>query len=117
MGKITGDRAKSAKARKASAPRPAAPKASAAKPAARKKPASNPKLASPAPAPVTRKPEEWTLEAMIAVLQAPSLEEDIALLKRAGILTKKGKLAKLYTTWGDKVSRTPELDENGELRS
>jgi hypothetical protein len=44
-----------------------------------------------------------------------SVEEDIALLKQAGILTKSGKLAKLYTSWGDKVSRPPEIDESGEM--
>ena len=64
----------------------------------------------------TRKSGEWTAEELIAVLNASSVEEDIESLKRAGILTKEGKVAKLYLSWGNKVSRTPEIDESGELR-
>lgn len=67
-----------------------------------------------AAAPATEQPE-WTVEALTRALTATSVEEDIALLKRAGILTKEGKLAKRYTSWGDKVSRTPEINEQGEM--
>ncbi|WP_437491955.1 hypothetical protein WME75_16675 [Sorangium sp. So ce1014] len=58
---------------------------------------------------------EWTVEALTQALNATSVDEDIALLKRAGILTRGGKLAKRYTSWGDKVSRTPEINERGEM--
>ncbi|WP_437737385.1 hypothetical protein [Sorangium sp. So ce1335] len=68
----------------------------------------------PAATPVAEEPE-WTVEALTRALTATSVDEDIALLKRAGILTKAGKLAKLYTSWGDKVSRTPEINEQGEM--
>ena len=64
----------------------------------------------------TRRPDEWTAEELIAVLNASSVEEDIESLKRAGILTKEGKVARLYLSWGNKASRTPEIDESGELR-
>jgi hypothetical protein len=60
-------------------------------------------------------PVVWTVDALTQALNATSVDEDIALLKRAGILTKGGKLAKRYTSWGDKVSRTPEIDELGEM--
>ncbi|WP_437310923.1 hypothetical protein [Sorangium sp. So ce388] len=58
---------------------------------------------------------EWTVEALTQALNATTVDEDIALLKRAGILTEEGKLAKLYTSWGDKASRTPEIDELREV--
>jgi hypothetical protein len=58
---------------------------------------------------------EWTVDALTRALKATSVDEDIALLKHAGILTKGGKLAKRYTSWGDKVSRTPEINESGEM--
>ncbi|MGK3963930.1 hypothetical protein WMF38_07085 [Sorangium sp. So ce118] len=77
-----------------------------------------PAQASARPGPAVAFPStapEWTVEALTQALNATTVDEDIALLKRAGILTEEGKLAKLYTSWGDKVSRTPELDELGEL--
>lgn len=61
------------------------------------------------------KPVEWTVDALTQALKETSVDEDIALLKRAGILTKSGKLARRYTSWGDKVSRTPEINESGEM--
>jgi hypothetical protein len=69
---------------------------------------------SPAAAPPPGGPE-WTVEALTQAINATSIEEDIALLKRAGILTQGGKLARRYTTWGNKVSRTPEINELGEM--
>jgi len=53
----------------------------------------------------------WTVDELIQAINATSIDEGIAILKRAGILTRDGKLAKLYTSWGDKVSRTPTLSE------
>jgi hypothetical protein len=65
--------------------------------------------------PPPSKPVEWTVDALTLAINATSVDEDIALLKQAGILTKGGKLAKRYTSWGDKVSRTPEINESGEM--
>jgi hypothetical protein len=79
-----------------------------------KKAAMTSTLRRSAAAPAAEQPE-WTVEALTRALTATSVEEDIALLKRAGILTKEGKLAKRYTSWGDKVSRTPEINEQGEM--
>ena len=61
------------------------------------------------------KPVEWTVAAVTRELNATSVDEDIALLKKAGILTKGGNLARRYTSWGNKVSRTPEINESGEM--
>lgn len=61
-------------------------------------------------------PGDKTVEELIRVLNASSVAEDIESLKRAGILTKDGKVAKLYLSWGNKVSRTPEIDASGELQ-
>ncbi len=58
----------------------------------------------------------WTVNEVVEAINATSFEEDIAILKRAGILTEKGKLAKLYTSWGDRVSRTPTLREMQERK-
>jgi hypothetical protein len=84
----------------------------------KRKKAPSPAAASTQPGPAAAPPStgpEWTVEALTQALQATTVDEDIALLKRAGILTKAGKLAKLYTSWGDKVSRTPEINELGEM--
>lgn len=76
--------------------------------------ASKPSMQKPAASPPSN-PAEWTVDALTRALNATSVDEDVALLKRAGILTKGGKLAKRYTNWGDKVSRTPELSASGEM--
>ncbi|XXU30714.1 hypothetical protein WMF36_16930 [Sorangium sp. So ce887] len=42
---------------------------------------------------------------------------EVRVRERAGILTRGGKLAKLYTSWGDKASRTPEINERARWRA
>ena len=74
--------------------------------------ATGPKTRARAPRPSRdslRPPNEWTHEAFRKAISAGTLEENIATLKRIGILTKSGKLSKKYTDWGDKVTRTPDL--------
>jgi len=53
---------------------------------------------------------------MVEALKAGTPKEKLERLKRAGILTEEGKLAPLYKSWGDKVSRTPDINEAGELQ-
>ena len=59
---------------------------------------------------------EWTPARMVEALKAGTPKEKLERLKRAGILTEEGKLAPLYKSWGDKVSRTPDINEAGELQ-
>lgn len=94
--------AKTRKARKPAKPRKAAKSARAS---AAQRPGAAPPPSGP----------EWTVEALTQALNSTSIDEDVALLKRAGILNKRGKLAKRYTSWGNKVSRTPEINELGEM--
>ncbi len=78
--------------------------------------ASKATVQRPAAAAPPAKPTEWTVDALTQAINATSVDEDIALLKRAGILTKGGKLAKRYKSWGNKVSRTPEINASGEMQ-
>jgi hypothetical protein len=59
----------------------------------------------------------WSAEALIAAIEAGSVEEKVARLKTVGILTPTGKLAKRYRSWGTNVSRTPELEEDPAVTS
>jgi hypothetical protein len=47
----------------------------------------------------------------LAALALGTLEEELALLRTAGILDEHGELAKTYMSWGRKPSRTPEVDD------
>jgi hypothetical protein len=58
-------------------------------------------------------PGVWTPENLAAALAPGTLEEEVALLRVAGILDKRGDLAKKYRSWGRKASRTPEVEEGG----
>lgn len=86
-------------------------KNAAKKASTRTRPAPKPDVAAS-----STKPLEWSTDALTRALNATSPAEDVELLKRAGILTKGGKLAKRYKSWGDKVSRTPEINEAGEMQ-
>jgi hypothetical protein len=97
-----GVMAKARKARKPAKPRKVAKSTQTSAP---RRPGAAPPPSGP----------KWTLEALIQAVNATTIDEDVALLKRAGILTKSGKLARRYTSWGDKVSRTPEINELGEM--
>ncbi len=56
-------------------------------------------------------PGVWTPQALAAALAPGTLEEEVALLRAAGILDERGELARKYRSWGGKASRTPEVDE------
>ena len=55
-------------------------------------------------------PEVWTAEELLAALKKPSMAEKIKMLRSAGILDSRGKLAKKYRSWGNRVSRTGSYD-------
>jgi hypothetical protein len=57
-------------------------------------------------------PGVWTPEQLAAALAPGTLEQELALLRTAGILDARGELAKRYRSWGRKASRTPEVDES-----
>ena len=42
----------------------------------------------------------------MAAVQRGTIEEKVALLKKAGILDENGEVAEKYRSWGSKVSRT-----------
>jgi len=50
--------------------------------------------------------EVWSPSDLLAALKKPSPARKQELLREAGILDAKGKLAKKYRSWGDRVSRT-----------
>lgn len=51
-------------------------------------------------------PEVWTPQELRDALTKPSLAEKLKMLRTAGILDSRGKLAKKYRSWGNRVSRT-----------
>jgi hypothetical protein len=79
--------------------------AKTAKPRRTKERAPRPGLQAP--------PGVWTPQDLAAALAPGTLEEEVALLRTAGILDERGELAKKYQSWGRKASRTPEV-EDGE---
>jgi hypothetical protein len=57
-------------------------------------------------------PVPWSTAALVSVLKRHrGRKESVAALKRSGILTKDGELAKKYKSWGNKPSRTPNASE------
>jgi hypothetical protein len=56
---------------------------------------------------------DWSVPAIIKALRAGRTGDRLAALKRSGIITKSGKLAAKYRSWGKKVSRTPDAKEMG----
>lgn len=55
----------------------------------------------------------WSANALLKALDKASKGNAVAALKRRGILTKKGKLASKFRSWGNKASRTPDAREMG----
>jgi hypothetical protein len=67
-----------------------------------------------APLPGRQAPRDaWTADELSAALAAGTIEEKVAFLRTAGILDERGELAKMYRSWGRKVSRTPEGGGSG----
>lgn len=77
--------------------------------------ATKPKQAAAVSEPRPDRDEDWTVERMIELIRSPTVEEHVARLKRVGILTEDGEIAPLYKSWGNKVSRTPIINDAGEL--
>lgn len=50
----------------------------------------------------------WSPENLGQALEMGTTEEKIALLSKIGILTKDGRLARRYTSWGKVISRTAD---------
>jgi hypothetical protein len=59
----------------------------------------------------TAEQKEWTPARLRKAVAAGTTAEKIAVLKRIGVLTKNGTLAKRTQDWGGKPTRTPELEE------
>ena len=59
----------------------------------------------------TADPQEWTPARLRKAVTAGTTAEKVALLKRIGVLTKRGTVAKRLLNWGDKPTRTPELED------
>lgn len=51
----------------------------------------------------------WSRAALIRTIKAGTIEERLASLKRAGIVTKDGKLSQRYQRWGKGITMTPDL--------
>jgi len=56
-------------------------------------------------------PVVWTPEELIRGLRAGTRKQKIERLKRIGVLTPTGRLARKYQNWGKKITRTPEAPE------
>lgn len=64
------------------------------------------------PAPSQQAPKDvWSHEQMLAAIRRGTVEEDIEILKKAGILDKNGNVTKTYKDWGSKPSRTPNAED------
>jgi hypothetical protein len=48
----------------------------------------------------------WSPKELLAALKNPSQERKQQLLREGGILDSKGRIAKKYRSWGNRVSRT-----------
>jgi len=59
----------------------------------------------------TNKATDWTPQMLKQAIRAGTSEQDLAILKRIGVLTAEGKLNKAAQSWGAKPSRTPVLDD------
>jgi hypothetical protein len=55
---------------------------------------------------------EWTPERLREAVVAGSRSEKVELLKQIGVLTAAGKLSKRSEQWGNRPSRTPELEKS-----
>jgi hypothetical protein len=50
--------------------------------------------------------EVWTPQELLDAITRPSPKEKLKVLREAGILDARGKLAPMYRSWGNRVSRT-----------
>jgi hypothetical protein len=55
--------------------------------------------------------DEWTPARLLKALRSGTREQDLAILKRIGLLTEEGKMNPAAQSWGSKPSRTPTLEE------
>lgn len=55
---------------------------------------------------------EWTPERLREAVVAGTRAEKVELLKQIGVLTPAGKLSKRSEQWGNRPSRTPELEQS-----
>ncbi len=56
----------------------------------------------------------WTPDSLLTALKRGTLDEKIAVLRKAGILDENGELTQTYKSWGAKVTRTPAFETDGE---
>jgi hypothetical protein len=59
-------------------------------------------------------PGTWTPAELSAAIRRGTIEEKVALLKKAGILDENGEISKRYRDWGSKVTRTMTAITEGE---
>ena len=53
----------------------------------------------------------WSPGQLLAAIKKPTMKRRLEILHEVGILDKNGKLARKYRSWGNRVSRTPEVEE------
>jgi len=52
----------------------------------------------------------WTPAQLLSAFDDRTDEQRIEALKATGIIDASGKITKLYKSWGNKVTRTPDVD-------
>lgn len=50
----------------------------------------------------------WTPDQLLSAFQDRTAEKRVEALKLAGIIDANGQITKLYRSWGNKVTRTPD---------
>lgn len=58
--------------------------------------------------------EDWSVAHLVKVLRSSRSKDRagaIRLLKQQGILSRDGKLAKRYRTWGKRITHTPSIEQ------
>ena len=50
----------------------------------------------------------WTPDQLLSAFQDRTAEKRLDALRLAGIIDAKGRITKLYRSWGNKVTRTPD---------
>jgi hypothetical protein len=58
-----------------------------------------------------QRPAAWSVEALKRALSSGTRAQDIAILKRIGLLTVEGSANPAAEDWGSRPSRTPTLEE------
>ena len=66
----------------------------------------------PAQRPVGRQAPSgaWTPDELLSAFEGRTDAQRIEALEQAGIIDAKGNVTKLYKSWGNKVTRTPDAD-------